>query len=128
MSVAAHQVRDDDILRAGPPLVESEDFGFVKANVYPRRSGLPMTVWVGPKGGARHDVRVKVCMAPGDVTHWDRLATVSVRPAPELLHGELSARDFRLVTEWIRLNEQAILGLWSGELDGGDFTEALRSL
>jgi len=33
---------------------------FEMANLYPRTTGLPMTVWVSPRGNARHDVRIKV--------------------------------------------------------------------
>ena len=131
MSDTAQIERDagfDEMLDAGPSLVESEDFGFWMTNVFPRRSGLPMAVWVGPKEGVRHDVRVKVCMIPGNVVHRDQLATVSIRPEPRLLHGRLSAGDFDLVVRWIKLNEQAILALWNGEFDGGDFTDALRKL
>ncbi len=36
------------------------------ANLYPRTTGLPMTVWVGPRGNARHDVRIKVNMTHGE--------------------------------------------------------------
>ena len=36
------------------------------ANLYPRDTGLPMTVWVSPRGRARHDARVKVCLTPAD--------------------------------------------------------------
>jgi hypothetical protein len=35
---------------------------FEMANLYPDETGLPMTVWVSPRGTARHDVRVKVNM------------------------------------------------------------------
>jgi len=38
---------------------------FEMANLFPRTTGLPMTIWVSPKGGARHDARVKVSMTPG---------------------------------------------------------------
>jgi hypothetical protein len=43
---------------------DDEDTLFEMANIYPADSRLPMTVWVGPRGHARHDVRVKVNMAP----------------------------------------------------------------
>ena len=33
---------------------------FEMANQFPRTTGLPMTVWVSPRGNARHDVRVKI--------------------------------------------------------------------
>jgi hypothetical protein len=36
---------------------------FEMANLFPRTTGLPITVWVSPRGNARHDVRVKVNMA-----------------------------------------------------------------
>lgn len=131
MSVAKYREREpsgSDRLSAGPPLVEDEDFGFRMANLYPRTTGLPMTVWAGPKGGARHDIRIKVCMVPGDIMHWDQLATAAVRPEPRLLHGDLSSRDFALVTEWIRLNEAALLAHWNGETDAAELAMSLRKL
>jgi hypothetical protein len=35
------------------------------ANLYPAETGLPMTVWVSPRGRARHDVRVRSTEAMG---------------------------------------------------------------
>jgi len=118
----------DGWLRAGPALVESEDFGFLMANLYPRETGLPMTVWAGPHAGARHDERVKVCMIPGDVMRADQLATVAVRPEPKLLHGQLTTANFALVAAWIALDRVAIISYWDGELGTGEFTTALRRL
>jgi hypothetical protein len=37
----------------------SEDL-FEIADLYPATTGLPMTVWVSPRGAAPHDVRIKV--------------------------------------------------------------------
>jgi hypothetical protein len=42
---------------------EADDL-FQMANLFPRTTGLPVTVWVSPRGNARHDVRVKVNMTP----------------------------------------------------------------
>lgn len=124
---AERNAADGSVVDAGPPLLESEDFGFLMTNISPRRTGLPMVVWVGPRYGARHDVRVRVCMVPGSVMHSDQLATVAVRPEPRLLHGRLSARDFGLVARWIKLNEAAILEFWDNdEFDGLDFSEAMK--
>ena len=39
---------------------------FEVANLFPRTTGLPMTVWVSPRGNARHDLRVKVDMTYGN--------------------------------------------------------------
>jgi len=44
---------------------ESDEL-FETANLFPGTTGLAMTVWVSPRGNARHDARVKVNMTHGD--------------------------------------------------------------
>lgn len=105
-----------------------EDEGFLMTNLYPRRTGLPMTIWVGPRAGARHDVRIKVNTVPGERMDLDTAAVVGVRPRPHLVQGDLSRRDLEQVTAWVRLNEQAILRLWEGEYDGVDLAENIKRL
>jgi hypothetical protein len=39
-----------------------------------------MTVWVGVKGHARHDARIKVCMMPGERMDADNTAVVAIQP------------------------------------------------
>ena len=43
--------------------IDTEDL-FTMSNLSPRRTGRPFVVWVSPKGGAPHDVRVKVSRGP----------------------------------------------------------------
>lgn len=106
---------------------ESEPEGaYHLANLYPRETGLPMTIWAGPRMGARHDVRVKVCIAHGDRMDLDNIAVVGVRPEPRLIHGELPRRDLALVSGWVRLNEAALVGLWEGRLGSIEFAQALQ--
>src|SRR6266850_1476887 len=38
------------------PAVNEADALYEMVNIYPADSGLPMTVWAGPRGKARHDV------------------------------------------------------------------------
>ena len=45
--------------------VEADDL-FEMANLFPRTTGLPMTVWLSPRGNARDDVRITVEMSTGD--------------------------------------------------------------
>ena len=54
---------------------------FEMANLFPRTTGLPMTVWVSPRGNARHDVRVKVNMTHGNQMSPANTAVVGVRPS-----------------------------------------------
>ena len=46
-------------------VVETEDL-YTMSNLSPRRTGLPFVVWISPKGGALHDVRVKVSRTRSD--------------------------------------------------------------
>ena len=98
------------------------------ANLYPRTTGLPMTVWVGPRGNARHDVRIKVNLTHGNQMNIDNTAVVGVRPAPHLVAGRLSSDDERLVFEWIRLNVGTIIAYWDGDLDTAELIQNLKPL
>jgi len=101
---------------------------FEMANLYPRTTGLPMTVWVGPRGNARHDVRIKVNMSHGNQMNVDNTAVVGVRPAPHLIAGRLSSQDQRLVFEWVGLNTAAIIAYWDGDIDTAELIQALKRL
>ena len=101
---------------------------FTMTNLYPRRTGLPMTVWVGPRGRARHAARIKVNMAHGTRMTIGNTAIVWLRPVPRVIAGELSAADRQAIFQWIAINEAALLDHWNGEIDGGDLIERLRPL
>lgn len=89
--------------------------GFDMANLRPDRTGLPFVVFISQKGGARHDVRVKLArlakVRPSD------MITVAVRPAPRIVRGRISAREFDLVKRWIELNERALVDYWHGVIE-----------
>lgn len=105
-----------------------EDEGFLMTNLYPRRTGLPMTVWVGPRAGARHDVRINVSTSPGERIDLQTAAVVGVRPEPHLVHGHLSRSDLEQVATWIKLNEDMLLRHRTGEYDGMDVAENMKRL
>jgi hypothetical protein len=100
---------------------------FEMANLFPRTTGLPMTIWVSPRGGARHDARVKVSLTPGtmDITNT---AVVGIRPRPRLLEGDLSSADFAAVSKWITLNEAALIDFWNETIDSVELGGRLKRL
>lgn len=106
------------------PTVDDEDL-YEMTNIYPRTSGLPMTVWVSPRGRARH-VRVKVCRVPGNRMIPEDTAVVMVRPQPALVEGDLDAEALRVVQGWIRLNQAALVAFWDGEIDGLELAQRLQ--
>src|SRR5262245_39699710 len=60
---------------------------FEMANLFPKHTGLPFVVWISVRGGARHDVRVKVSASakaiPGE------MITVGIRPDVQVIEGEM---------------------------------------
>jgi hypothetical protein len=101
---------------------------FEMANLYPRDTGLPMTVWISPRGRARHDARIKVCLTPGDRMDAGNTAVVAIRPSPRLVSGALPLHDFAQVARWITDNRQALLGYWDGTLSTVEFVTRMRPL
>ena len=98
------------------------------ANLYPRETGLPMTVWASPRGRSRHDARIKVCRTPGNNMDPTNLAVVAIRPTPRVVHGPLAQSDFAAVADWIVLNRDALIDFWDGKLGTIEFAAKLRRL
>ena len=101
---------------------------FEMANLYPRDTGLPMTIWVSPRGRARHAARIKVCLTPGDRMDASNTAVVAVQPEPRLVSGGLSARDFAPVARWVGINAEALMDYWNGTLSTVELVHRLRRL
>lgn len=110
--------------RAGTPVDTAVD-PYEMANLSPRTTGLPLTVWVSPRGHARHDARIKVSLTPGKMD-IDNVAVVAIRPAPECLAGDLAAADFQQIASWITLNEPALLDYWDEAIDTAELIGRLR--
>jgi hypothetical protein len=107
--------------------IESDEL-FEMANLYPRTTGLPMTVWVSPRGNARHDVRIKVNMTHGNQMTAENTAVVAVRPSPRVIAGRLSPDDERAIFNWVTLNVTAIIAYWDGDIDTVQLSQALKPL
>ena len=101
---------------------------FEMANLYPRDTGLPMTVWVSPRGNARHDARVKVCTTPGDRMDASNTAVVALRPRPHLVHGDLSRDDLDIVSTWIERNGAVLIDYWDGRASTVELVHRLQKV
>lgn len=66
------------------------------ANLSPKRTGLPFVVWISPKAGSPHDVRVKVSRGP-KVNPGD-LISVAIRPEVRVVGGgTLTAQELAVL-------------------------------
>ncbi len=97
--------------------VEPEGEGlFEMANLSPKRTGLPFVVWISPKAGASHDVRVKISRGPK--VHPSEFITVAVRPEVHVVGGgKLSAHELDLLRNWIELNRDVLIKYWDGDIE-----------
>jgi len=100
---------------------------FDMANLRPERTGLPFVVFISQKGGARHDVRIKLARAAK--VRPSEMFTVAVRPVPRLIRGRLSAQEFDAVRRWIELNEKVLIDYWNGDIEyTEDAVNAIRPI
>jgi hypothetical protein len=107
---------------------ERDDELLLMTTLSPATSGLPMVIWVGPSSGAPHDVRLKVMMAHGTCMNRHNLAVVALRPQPHVIAGQLSTADLRAVSQWVALNQTAMIDHWNGATDGVQFGQQLQRL
>jgi hypothetical protein len=105
-----------------------EDELFLMVNVRGRSSGLPMNIWIGPRGHARHAARIEVQMDHRQ--QFDiQLAVVSVEDdPPQIVEGRVDAADLDLVRRYIAFNKSAILDHWHEKTDGVELSRALKPL
>jgi hypothetical protein len=124
MSAAARQRRREERLRKSEADVGLNPNAFAMTSLFPESTGLPMTIWVGP----RRRARIKVSMTPGERTTIGAAAVVRPRPRPQVVAGRLEADDREAVFQWIALNERPLLDHWHGLLDSGELIERLVPL
>jgi hypothetical protein len=103
---------------------DSSEALFEMANLFPKHTGLPFVVWISYKGGARHDVRVKV--SPGPKVHPSEMASVAIRPTVHVVEGALNPTDLSSLSSWINLNRDVLIQYWNGDIDTMDALEAIR--
>ena len=103
-----------------------QDAPFEMANLFPKHTGLPFVVWISVKGGAQHDVRVKVSQSPKALP--SDMISVAIRPDVHLIEGKLSSRDLALLTRWIELNKETLIRYWESEMDTLDALSAIKQV
>src|SRR5712692_4747003 len=120
-------VKTNEFVSEDAEPLETDDL-FEMANLFPRTTGLPMTVWVSPRGNARHDVRVKVNLTRGNQMNAANTAVVGVRPSPRIIAGQLSPDDQQAVFQWISLNTAALIAYWEGQIDTIQLGQMLKPI
>ena len=92
-------------------------------------TGLPMNIWLSPRGQAGHTARIWVQANHHEQCEIDHLAVVSVvDDPPHLLEGDLGADDLNRVRRYIAMNRETILDHWVGQADSPELARRLKRL
>ena len=119
LAMRAHKIPNED------SRLEQDDL-FQVANLFPATTGLPMTIWVSPRGTAQHDVRVKVNLTRGNQMNISNPAVVGVRPTPWVVAGQLDPKDEQSVFAWVTQNTAALVAYWNGSIDTMQLAQQLK--
>ena len=88
---------------------------FEMANLRSSTTGLPFVVFISQKGGAQHDVRVKV--APNPKVRADQMSSYALRPFKLREGAGLSSSDEAALRAWADTNFDLLVGYWDGEIE-----------
>lgn len=81
----------------------------------PYETGLSTLAWVGFKGNAKHDVRIRISNSIEINENLEgNTSIIGVRPVPYIISGKLSNKDRDAVFKWININKKAIINEWVG--------------
>src|SRR5215471_8930813 len=94
---------------------------FEMANLFPKHTGLPFVVWISVRGGARHNVRVRVSATAKAMP--EEMISVAIRPDIHVVEGSIEPRAFALLRQWIERNRETLISYGEGEIDTQDALE-----
>jgi len=113
--------------QARPRGADRDDL-FEMANLFPEDTGLPVTVWVSPRGRARHAARIKVSRVAGNRMVPSNTVVVRLEPAPALITGKLAPHYLEPVLRWAAENREVLLQYWNGQIGTGALIGGLKRL
>jgi hypothetical protein len=106
-----------------------DDRLFETANLRQKTTGLPMVIWVSEKGHTKHGPRVKVSITHSHKADISNTVSISIGDEPDIVAGTgLSYHDIELIRKYIKLNKEALLDYWYGNIDTAELIEKLVKL
>ena len=98
------------------------------ANLRPKRTGLPVIVYVSERNSS-HGPRIKFMNGYSDNLQLGELLTMTVEDSPRVIGNvKISARDVKLIKQWVLLNKQLLIDLWNNKIDEVDFVNNQKRL
>jgi len=108
-------------------ITESIGVLYEMANLNKEITGIEPVVFCSPKGGAKHECRVKVSNILGRATDSD-LFSVALHDLSIIGECKLTADQLESVKWWIHRNRFAILDYWKDKTNTLQFLLAVKKL
>jgi hypothetical protein len=90
-------------------------------------TGVAHTVFISPKGNARHAPRVKIAIDPPDSLD-PRSETASIGLDGHVVAGEVEPELLRQAQRFVALNRQALSEYWHYRIDTDELRQRLQSI
>lgn len=97
------------------------------ANISPLETGLPVTVFCSPQGGAKHECRVKVANIRGGINEHDTFS-IDLKDLAVRGHCKLSSDELDSVKWWIHRNRFVILDYWKYRITTTQFINSIEPI
>lgn len=97
------------------------------ANLTKSITGIDPIIFCSPKGGAKHECRVKVSNVIGKMTA-DDIFSIDLKDLAITGFCKLSADQLESVRWWVHQNRFTILDYWKERTDTRDFMNAVKSI
>lgn len=97
------------------------------ANLTKDITGIEPIVFCSPKGGAKHECRVKVSNTLGKISDND-IFSIVVKDLSIIGDCKLSTEQLNAVKWWIYKNRFTILDYWEEKINTRDFVNRIKSI
>lgn len=123
-------VTEEEYLKLSGQLKAEEDLLFEMVNVLQSYTGLPMVIFISPKGNAKHGPRIKVQVNYSQKANMKDAWTVTISDDPEVIDSkkQMPAKDLKLVKEFIIKNKEILLKHWNDSTDPVKTVQSLKSI
>ena len=97
------------------------------SNLFQEDTGLPMVIWVSPKGNTKHGPRIKVSKTYSHKDTGRDSFSLTIEDDPKVIGnlGRIRARDAEKVMEWVILNKDLLLAYWNYKISTKSFLNGL---
>ncbi|MBF0542534.1 MAG: hypothetical protein HQK91_13920 [Nitrospirae bacterium] len=111
--------KEEDILEQFEPLNEMASYG-------KKSTGITNTIFISPKGGAKHGARIKVAIDPPDSFN-PSTKSVSIDINDYTVRGEaiIPNKLLKCVVKYIKRNYSTIKDYWEYKIDTAELTKKL---